>query len=163
MAEENVSPDEAAGRIERAVEELMELVRSCGDAAWQATSVTEGWTVAALTHHVADGFALGEDWIERFRGGTDVPGTAATLDAANAEHANTYARVSREQVIELAQPNGAALAATIRHLGPQELSSGGAHGPADGIHLTVADVLGATDRHSRRHLASAREAIAGAN
>jgi hypothetical protein len=42
---------------------------------------------------------------------------------------------------------------------PADLEEGGAHGPAGGARLTIADIVGATDRHTQRHLASARESI----
>lgn len=151
--------ERAAATVESAVTQLIDFVESCDDRQWAMTTSSEGWTVAALSHHVADGFAAAEDWIEHFRGGQDVPGTPDTHNAGNAQHAARYARVTRQEVVELAQRNGAALAATIRRLGPEDLEKGGAHGPAGGAHLTVADIIGATDRHTLRHLAGARESI----
>ena len=151
--------DEAAARVERAVQDLVDFVQGCSDTQWGLTTQAEGWTVAATAHHAADAFAAADDWIQRFRAGLDVPGTPGTHNRANAEHAATYARVHQREVIELVRRKGIALAAAIRRLSTEDLASSGAHGPTGGLTLSVENVLSATGRHTERHLASATEAV----
>ena len=47
-----------AQKFEQANAAVIASIEACGHAEWQATTSEEGWTAAALAHHIADDHAL---------------------------------------------------------------------------------------------------------
>ena len=72
-----------------------DAVSACPDSAWSNVCAPEGWTVAALAHHVAKGHARNAEWIATMTAGQPVRLTEEELDAENAEDAQRFAGATK--------------------------------------------------------------------
>jgi hypothetical protein len=140
-----------------------ETVRQCPDSAWANVCAPEGWTVAALAHHVAKGHARGAEWIATMTAGQPVSLTEEELNAENAEDAQRFASCTGAEVLTLNDRNGALVRALLRALSPDDLDRQAAFGPAGGAIFPVERIAGAISRHCNGHLESLRTAIGGAS
>jgi hypothetical protein len=157
----SISVNDVADDLLRANDELIAFVESCDDAAWKATVPGDEWSVAADAHHCAVGHRTAMGWIEHMRRGDDVPGSRATHDEGNANHAEEYAEVGREETVALLRANGAEAARFLRGIRDDELAAQSTHGPAGGVTLSVAQMAAAFPGHVLAHLARMRVAVAG--
>lgn len=115
--------DDLAQKFEAANAAVIASVEACGDAEWQATSAEEGWTAAALAHHIAEDHALISGLVVSVgAGGFEAPITAEQLDAMNAAHATEFAKADKVAVVDLARKNGDAAASALRAMSETQLA-----------------------------------------
>lgn len=107
-----------------------DAVSACPDSAWSNVCAPEGWTVAALAHHVAKGHARNAEWIATMTAGQPVRLTEEELDAENAEDAQRFAGATKAQVLVLHQRNSALLRALLGAMSGEDLDKHAAFGPA---------------------------------
>ncbi len=115
--------DDLARKFEAANAAVIASVEACGDAEWLATSAEEGWTAAALAHHIAEDHAMISGLVVSVgAGGFESPITAEQLDAMNAEHATEFAKADKVAVLDLARQNGDGAAAALRAMSETQLA-----------------------------------------
>ena len=115
--------EEIAGRLEELNAQLIAAVEACSDDAWATTTEAEGWTAAALAHHVGVGHETIFGLVQAIATGQYAPPpTPENLDAGNATHAEQFAAVSKTEVIETANAGVAKAAAGIRQLSDAQLA-----------------------------------------
>lgn len=115
--------DDLAQKFEAANAAVIASVEACGDAEWQATSAEEGWTAAALAHHIAQDHALISGLVVSVgAGGFEPPITAEQLDAMNATHSTEFATADKVAVVDLARQNGEAAATALRAMSETQLA-----------------------------------------
>ena len=114
--------EELAQKFEAANAATIASIEACGDAEWQATG-EEGWTAAALAHHIAGGHAGISGIVSGIgAGGFEVPVTPEQLDAQNAAHATDFAGIDKATVLDLARDGGQAAAAALRAMSETQLA-----------------------------------------
>jgi hypothetical protein len=155
--------EEAAGELEAAAAELIAFTEACGDEDWAAIVPGEGWTVAALVHHCAEGNLLALGWLRSMISGEGVSDTGADIDDRNARHAAEFAGASRAEAIELIRVNTATAAAALRSMSDGELERVAPFGPAGGAELPAGGLTVAFAQHVRTHLASAQAGLEAAS
>jgi hypothetical protein len=112
-----------AGKVELAADQLISAIEGCPDGLWTATTAAEGWSVAATSHHAADGFDTTSQFVMAVAKGLPVPAlTRDMIDGGNAKHAQEFAACSKSETIELARTASAKAAATLRGLSDEELA-----------------------------------------
>ncbi|HEX5166769.1 MAG TPA: DinB family protein [Thermomicrobiales bacterium] len=107
--------DQYIAQFQAASRDLIALVTDCSEEDWQRVSPGEGWTVAAIAHHVALRNGVIAGMIDNvLAGSADVPHISrADLLTENATHAEEYAAVSKEEVLALLRDNGDAFVRTL--------------------------------------------------
>ena len=87
---------------------MIELVAACDDEGWQRQSTSEGWTVAAVAHHVAVRYGVVAEMFScLIDAGADIlQMSPEELHAENASHAQEYATVGRSETLDLLHNNG---------------------------------------------------------
>jgi len=148
-----------AGDFDAANDEAIAFVETCTDGHWTTMVDGEDWPVGVVIHHIAVGHLQMTDWLGLARRGEAITTSAAEIDADNARHAHDFAGVTRADTIDGLRRHGAALAQLIRGLGPSELSTSTAFGPANGMEVTTEQLVLVAARHCRTHLADARAAL----
>ena len=138
--------------------ELVAFIETCSDEEWGRVTESEGWRVGVVAHHIAWGHEVAAGWIRTIRGGDDVPGSPEMHDAGNQAKAAEVAAITREDVVELANRNVAALAELLRSLDEEDLNKTGKFGPAGGREMSVDRLAGARG-HLDGHLVSIRSAL----
>jgi hypothetical protein len=91
--------------------------------------------------------------------GQGVPDTAADIDRANAAHAAQAASVGPAETLALLSARGAELEALLRRLDDEELDRTAPFGPAGGQVFASVELAPVAARHTREHLAHARDAV----
>lgn len=155
MMNERVKPLRDA--FDQATAAFVETVEKTADSAWSNVCAPEGWTVAALAHHVAKGHARSAEWIATMTAGQPVSLSEGELDAENAEDARRFVTVSKADVLSLHERNSALLRALLNALSDEDLDRHAAFGPAGGALFPVERIAGAARRHILEHLASLRQ------
>lgn len=111
-----------AAKFEQANNDVIAAVEGCSDGQWSATCQDEGWSVAATAHHIAGGYPLITGLAQAMAGGTQFPAlTAEQIDKRNAEHAQQFAGVSKDETLQMLREGGAAAAAAVRGLNDEQL------------------------------------------
>jgi DinB superfamily len=136
-----------------------ETVKRTGDTAWSNVCAPEGWTVAALAHHVAKGHARSAEWIATMTAGQRVSLSEEELDSENAEDARRFVAVSKADVLSLHERNGALLRALLNALSAEDLDRHAVFGPAGGSLFPVERIAGAATRHIEGHMGSLRQTL----
>jgi hypothetical protein len=151
---------EIADQIERANLELIQVVRGCSEEQWRTLCNDEGdnRTVAVIAYHVADGHQQNQDWLDTAIGGADIKITLAEQDVLNAQQADTYQDVEREETIRLLEGNGARFIARVAALTDEELARTAFHRGAE-RDFTVDQYAYLDYRHITGHLATIRHAL----
>ncbi len=148
--------EELADQLEQTNAAVIAAVEACDDAAWQNLS-EEGWTAAALAHHIAEDHGMIFGLVQGVA--TGQPGPAidlAQLDQMNAEHAKNFASCSKADVVDLATTGAAAAATGLRGLTDAQLANS-----ADffGNQMTAAQIAqNILIGHAQGHLANFKAA-----
>jgi hypothetical protein len=150
-------------QFQAANDAMIAFVTACDDEDWQRLSTNEGWTVAAIAHHVAvrNGFAAG--MIRRLIGGSSevLRMSPTELHAENAIHAQEFASVSRLETLDLLHTNGELFVQSLQLIDSEELLDRTAE-IFDGRELSVAFLIeNVVIGHCANHLDSIRATIAG--
>ncbi len=142
--------------------EIASLVQRCTAEQWQRTDTAEGWTVAAVAHHVAEIQQAFVGMVEQLAAGkTFTPGSSMErVHRANAQHAKDFAAVDQQEVLALLQASQAAMTPQLAALTVADLSrDAGVFGDNA---LTVAQVIEQiVIAHCQEHLGSMQDALAG--
>lgn len=102
---------------------LIGAVEACSDAAWNSTSEAEGWTAAALAHHIAVSHEGICGMVGAVATGQALPPmTPADLDTGNAAHAKEFAACDKAEVVTLAKAGGAVVVGALRGLSDDQLT-----------------------------------------
>jgi hypothetical protein len=152
-------PIRAANDLEAANGAFLAFLDSLGEREWRAIDTSEGWPVAAVAYHVADGYRIHLRWLDLLRRGEPVPGTPGDLDAENARTAQDAMGLSPGVIRSAAETAGRMLVAAVRGLGPGEVEASAALGPLGGRKMTVGSLLEITAWHVRSHMRSMRLAV----
>jgi uncharacterized damage-inducible protein DinB len=144
-------------------DEIIATVAGCADDQWQRPSAEEGWSIAAIAHHVAvtDGLVAGVI-SSQAAGNTDLPTmSAAEIDAMNAMHAREYASVGKQETLDLLRANGDVVVQTLQRIDDDEFFDQPA-GAFGGYELNVGQILDyVVIGHAAGHTASIRATLAG--
>lgn len=135
-------------------------IAGCTAEGWQRITASEGWTVAAAAHHLAEVQQVFVGLVTMLANGqTCSPNTA--LDAVhrgNARHAEEYAAVGKAETLAILRTSGAALAQLLGGLDDAQLDS--VAGTFGGQELRVAQVVErVVIGHAGVHLASIQAAL----
>jgi len=151
---------ELAESIEAINLELIQLVRGCSEEQWrtECNDEDDNRTVAVIAHHVGHVHLSILDWLETALTGKDVTITPDATNLENAEHAETYHDVDREETVELLIANGDRLCARIGELTDEELARTAFHRGA-AREMTVASFAQLGHRHVAGHLGTIRKAL----
>jgi hypothetical protein len=161
MAHETSTTRSGATRAQEMIDanaEFVAFIATCTEDEWGRICAAEGWPVNVVAHHIAWGHEVSAGWIRTIRSGKDVPGSSETHNAANQAKAAEMARVSRDEVIRLANRNLNELTSLLRSLTGEDLSKSAAFGPGGGMKMSVDNLAGARG-HLDRHLSSIRAAV----
>ena len=159
-------PSERAAAIAadfaNANEEALHFAGSCTDADWKVDVPGEGWTVGVVLHHIAEQHAHFLSWLRRMTSGEGVSESADDIDRANADHAERAASIGQIETAVLLANNGARIEQALRMLSDEDLDRSAPFGPAGGRSLSMSDLAAVVARHTREHLAHAKQAVARA-
>lgn len=150
-----------AAQLESLNAAVIATVEGCSEEQWRRPSVEAGRSVAVVAHHVAEvqqaiarllaALAAGETW-------TPTVGTEE-IEANNARHAVEHAGVGKTETVDLLRTHGAAIAATLRRLGDDDLARHA--GAFAGNELNVEQVVEwIVIGHTADHLASIEASLA---
>jgi uncharacterized damage-inducible protein DinB len=143
-------------------DELIALVEGCDDEQWQASSVGEGWTLAAVAHHAAEVNGAFAGILARLAAGETYTPNISTewINENNARHAREYATAGKQEVLDLLRQNGDAIASQLETLDEAQLER--VAGNFGGHELTVAQVIEYVFiGHTAEHKESVRATLAG--
>lgn len=155
--------DQYIAQFQTANRELIALVTGCDEEGWQRLSLSEGWTVASVAHHVAMRNGVVAGMISSMAtGNTDIPNISrADLIAENATHAETYATVGKPETLELLRENGDAFIQALQRIDDDDILNQTGEVFA-GNELSVAYLIQeVVIDHSIVHATSIRATIAG--
>lgn len=150
-----------ADQLQTVNQEVATTIQECTNEQWQQQTASETWPVAVVAHHIAMIQGNGARLMEMLAAGAEtLPGfSAEDVEQMNAEHAQAFADVSKEDTLNDLQVNGGALARNIRKLNDEQLDRQA--GTFAGYDMTVAQFIElAMIAHIQQHLGSIRETIA---
>jgi len=89
-----------AASFERANDALIAVIEGCSEQQLRAECAGEGWPVVVTAHHVALAYPAIAGLVQAIATGQPLPPlTAQQLDSMNAQHAQEWANVSREETV----------------------------------------------------------------
>lgn len=154
--------EEFANRFEIVNDEMIAIIERCSEEELRLPSIAEGWTLAAVAHHVAIVYPGFASTLEGYaRGESYSPSTTMErLDEMNAEHAREYAQVPRDDVLDKLRSGGEQTAAAMRTIPDDNLANpAGVYG---GNEFSVEQALEyIIIGHTAVHLASIQETLDG--
>ena len=153
--------EDVAAELEEVSGQIARFIEDCPDQAWHQPSKEEGWTLAAVAYHCAQGNDLALGWICQMLTLRPVYETPKTHDALNALEATRHAQASKAEVAAALRRSTERTARFLRALTDEEISRAAMHGVAE-REMTVGQFMGAFVRHMRGHLASLNEGPARA-
>ena len=154
-----------SSRIEQIIDEaedamgvLLALGARCDEDSWLRTSVAEGWSVAAVFHHVAAGnqFILG--WLHQMRSGRPIEETWDDVHRRNAEQARRFADCERMPTLRLLRTVRDEAIEFLEGLADTDLERS-SYCALNHRVLTVAEVAGWLAGHPTDHLDSLRAVL----
>jgi hypothetical protein len=150
-----------AERLEQGALELANFAKTLAEAEWQSRLPKDGRTLGVIVHHVASVYPVEIHLAQTIASGRPIVDvTSAVIDRMNAEHAKTFANVTRAETLELLARNSAAAAAAIRALSDEDLDRAGPISFYEGAPLTTQFMLeDHAVRHSYHHLALLRAGL----
>lgn len=144
-------------------DDLIASVSGCTDEQWQRQSAEEGWSVAAVAHHVAvSNGAISGMLSSQAAGNPDLPNiSTADLHAGNAAHARDYATVGKQETLDLLRSNGDVVVQTLQSIDDDAFFDQPA-GVFGGNELSVGQVAQfVLVGHTAGHTASIKQTLAG--
>jgi len=150
-----------AERLEQGARALTVLASGLSDAEWQTRIPHDGRTIGVVVHHVATMYPLEIKLAQLLATGQPIIGvTSEVINEVNATHASEYAKVTKQEALDLLGRNSAAAAAAIRRFSDTELDNAAtvslnAEAPLTCQFMIEDHAL----RHSYHHLAKIRGAL----
>jgi hypothetical protein len=149
-----------ADRLEQGARALAAFAAQLTDAEWQARIPGDGRKVGVVVHHVAFMYPIEIQVAQAAAAGEPVAVTWDVVHGINAQHANDFDGVTREEALDLLRRNSDAAAAAIRALTDAQLDTAVPVGLNADAPLTCQFVLeDHAVRHSYHHLARLRRAV----
>jgi uncharacterized damage-inducible protein DinB len=151
---------EYAARFRSVNDDVIATVTSCTDEQWQQPSVNEGWTIAAVAHHIAEVNGAFAGIVRRLaEGDSYTPNTSMdAIHESNAKHAREFADADRQATLELLHTNATAILDTLALVTDDSWER--TAGVFGGHELTVAQVFEyVVIGHTAEHLASIQATI----
>jgi len=158
----NVRAHALARRLEAGARAMARFADALTPAEWATPVPGDGRSIGVIVHHVANMYPLEIQLAQQLAKGEPIAGVSwADVHVINAEHARTYATVSKAEALRLLRENSEAAAAAIRgmtdmHLDAAETVSLYGEAPLTCQFFLEDHAL----RHSFHHLAKARAALA---
>ena len=118
--------DELATTFEQVNADAIQAVEGCSEAKWQAKSEAEGWTAAALAHHVAAAHTGIFSLVQTIASGQELPKREPQPDSfedGNARHAREFETVSKQDVLALLRNAATTVPAGLRALTDEQLAT----------------------------------------
>jgi hypothetical protein len=156
--------EQLAATYLQAVQRFIATVEGCTEAQWAALTADEGWTVAAVAHHIAANLLGTAGAVQLIVNGVPMPSMGfAEIDAANAREAEEFAFCGKGEVLDQARRDAPAVAGILRGLSDEQYERTGTVPALDDRSVTAAEmaemaVLG----HVQDHLRSILGALEGA-
>jgi len=148
-----------ADGFERAVGALIELVEGLSEAHWATRTESEGWTVAATTRHIAWGYDFLGERLDLIANGQR-PGNPGDIHALNAESAEQYAAVPRDEMLALLRATSAERVRQVWGYSDEQLDRSFTVPVPNGPTMTVAGLIeGALIGHVNGHTGSIRTTL----
>jgi hypothetical protein len=150
-----------AAQFEKAVGDLATTIEGCSDAQLKAVG-EEGWSVAALAHHVGAQWPLEREYLDAIAAGKPLPAyNWDEINARNAKHAQDFATPSKAEVLAILRNDSPAMASFVRGLSDEQLDRSGALPLANNAQVTTQQLIegGVLIDHAAGHLKSIRAAI----
>ena len=142
-------------------DEVIAFVESCTEEDWQKTTEAEGWTVAAVSRHIAAGHYAILGWAKMLVAGEELP--EITFDAVhgmNAEAAAASASATQAEVLGLLRENGTAISEYVASLSDDDLDRTASLALIGGDISVEGFVNGFFIASGGEHLASAKATVA---
>ena len=131
-----------ATAFENANNAVIASIEGCSAEQWASTCQEEGWPVAVAAHHVAATHPSVMGLVQLIADGKEMPAiTMDMIDAANAQHAQEFANVSRDETLEALRREGAAVTSALRALSDEQLDRTAPMAFAGGQMWSAADVI----------------------
>jgi len=151
-----------AARFRTVNDDAIATVSSCTDEQWQLPSVAEGWTVAALAHHIAEVNGAFAGIVRKLAGGDSYTPSVSmeAIHENNAKHAKEYAEADRAETLDLLRTNGTAIVDTLSVIAETDWDR--VAGVFGGHELTIAQVIEyVVIGHTAEHLGSIQATLNG--
>lgn len=147
-----------AAQFEQVNDQFTSAIQGMSDEQWRATTEPEGWTAAAAAHHAVISYGpLTAFVVAASLGGPFPPITPQQLDEMNAQHANDFANVSKDDVLAVVKKDVPPTAAMLRTLTDEQLDL--ASETPFGMTMTTEQLItNVLIGHTQTHLASAQGA-----
>ncbi|MFN8557914.1 MAG: DinB family protein [Dehalococcoidia bacterium] len=154
--------EELSLRFEAISDEVTAAVTGASDEQWRAACAAEGWTVAAVAHHIAEVQQAFAGLVAKLAAGETYSPTISMdeIDESNARHARDHAAVVRAETLSRLETSRAGIAQRLRGLSDADLER--TAGVFGGRELSVARVVEwVVIGHAAEHLASIRATLNG--
>jgi hypothetical protein len=146
------SPAEYAAAIDAARQQLLGFVRTCPEGDWKAAPLDgDPRPVGVVLDHVAHSYEYLASWMREILAGHQVTVSSEIVDGLNAEHAQSAAQVSPQEVIARLDRSGDALITLVAGLSPPDLDADGGR---------IRRMAQVAIRHADNHRAEIQEALA---
>ena len=116
--------EDLAAQFEAVNAALIDAVENCSADQWGSACTAEGWSAAVVAHHVAGSHEPIARIVQGIATGTQLPVlTGEMLAAANAQHAQAFAGVSKEDTLDLLRSGGTQAGQAVRDLSDAQLDA----------------------------------------
>ena len=153
--------NQLADRILQGAELLANFAAKLSDAQWNTVVEPDGRTVGVLVHHVANLYPIELDVIRVAVAGHAITGlTWEGIAQLNAEHAQRFALVSKEEALAFLARTSRAAAAEVRLLSDADLDRAVPFSLSGDAPMTVQFIIEDHPlKHAWHHLAGIRQAL----
>jgi uncharacterized damage-inducible protein DinB len=111
-----------AAQFEAVNQEAIQAVQACSDETWRKPIPDDGRTVGVLAHHMAMGDVPIAELVETIANEKPMPPlTMEMIDQGNAQHAQQFANVTKEETLAALQQNAPGAVAMVRGLSDEQL------------------------------------------
>ena len=147
--------DKLADRILEGADALASYAQNLTETEWQLPVIGDGRTVGVVVHHVASMYPLEVELAQVLASGKPITGaTMEVVHQINADHAEKFAGVGKQETLELLKNNAKNAADAVRSFSDAELDSSEAISlNADAPLTTQFFIEDHALRHSFHHLA----------
>jgi hypothetical protein len=151
-----------AAKLDSANAAVIAALESCSTEQLGKTCEGEGWPVTVAAHHIAVSHTGIAGLVQLIANGQPLPAiTMEMIDAGNAQHAQEFANVSREETLAMLRKEGQAAVEMVRGLTDEQLDRTAPMAFAGGAEWSAAEVI---ERvligHPEMHGASINAAVA---
>jgi uncharacterized damage-inducible protein DinB len=148
--------EEIAAQFRSVNDDAVDLVQSLDDDQWRRPTTVEGWPVGVTARHIALGHRQFAGWVEGMLAGGPVdPGD---VDAVNAQHAAQGIVADQAEVARMLRDDGDEVLVLLAGLDDADVQG---EVEFSGHVMPRLVLLGASVRHTDRHLASIRTTLHG--